>query len=167
MKPSALAKRALRHERNKSGLDLNLVALIDIFIILIFFLMFNASGVEVLPNTKSVKLPESSADKSPKETVVILVSGEEILVQGRKVASVSEVMNSGVEVIDALKAELQFHAGRQMIRKNKQEATGKAVTIIGDKDIPYRLLRKVMVTCARADYSNISFAVLRKNILQE
>lgn len=163
MKLSGLAKRAARHERNKSGLDLNLVALIDIFIILIFFLMFNTSGVDVLPNSKSVRLPESTADKSPKETVVVLVSGEEILVEGRKVASVSEVMESGTDVIDKLMAELQFHASRQLVRKDKQEAIGKAVTIIGDKEIPYRLLRKVMVTCARADYNNISFAVLRKN----
>jgi biopolymer transport protein TolR len=163
VKVSALAKRAQRHERNKTQLDLNLVSLIDIFIILIFFLMFNATGVEVLPNSKAVKLPESSAEKSPKETVVVLVSGEEILVEGRKVASVSEVMNSGDDVIDTLKAELELQAGRQLIRKDKEESTGKSVTIMGDKDIPYRLLRKVMVTCARADYSNISFAVLRKN----
>lgn len=163
MKLSPLAKRAQRHERNKSQLDLNLVSLIDIFIILIFFLMFNATGVEILPNSKAVKLPESTTDKSPKETVVVLVSGEEILVEGRKVATVSEVMNSGVDVIDTLKAELEFHASRQMIRKDKQDPAGKSVTIMGDKEIPYSLLRKVMVTCARADYSNISFAVLRKN----
>jgi biopolymer transport protein TolR len=163
VKLSALAKRAQRHDRNKNQLDLNLVSLIDIFIILIFFLMFNASGVEVLPNTKAVKLPESTAEKGPKETLVVLVSGEEILVEGRKVASVSEAMNSGDDVIDGLKAELEYQAGRQLIRKDKQESTGKAVTIVGDKEIPYQLLRKVMVTCARADYSNISFAVLRKN----
>ena len=84
------------------------------------------------------------------------------MVQGRKVASVSEVMNSGVEVIDALKAELEFHASRQLIRKDNEEKAGKAVTIVGDKEIPYHLLRKVMVSCARAGYSNISFAVLRK-----
>jgi len=83
VKLSPLAKRAQRHERNKSQLDLNLVSLIDIFIILIFFLMFNATGVEVLPNSRAVKLPESTTDKSPKETVVVLVSGEEILVEGR------------------------------------------------------------------------------------
>ncbi len=162
MKASPLAKRAQRRERNKSQLDLNLVSLIDIFIILIFFLMFNASGVEVLPNTKSVKLPESTAEKDPKETVVVQVSGEDIVVQGRKVASVADVLNSGVDVIDTLKTELEFHASRQLIRKDKEEKTGKAVTIVGDKEIPYHLLRKVMVSCARAGYSNISFAVLRK-----
>lgn len=167
MKITPLARRAQRRERNKSQLDLNLVSLIDIFIILIFFLMFNASGVEVLPNTKSVKLPESSADKSPKETVVVMVSDQDILVQGRKVASVADVMSSGGDVIEALKTELQYHSSRQLIRKQKGEPPAKAVTILGDKQIPYRLLRKVMVSCARADYSNISFAVIRKNVLQE
>ena len=162
MKLTALAKRAQRHERNKTGLDLNLVALIDIFIILIFFLMFNASGVEVLPNTKAVKLPESTAEKDPKETVVVLVSGEDIVVQGRRIAAVADVLNSGVDVIDALKTELEFLASRQLIRQDKDEKAGRAVTIVGDKEIPYHLLRKVMVSCARAGYSNISFAVLRK-----
>jgi biopolymer transport protein ExbD len=33
---------------------------------------------------------------------------------------------------------------------------------MGDKDIPYRLLRKVMVTCARADYTDVAFAVQKK-----
>jgi biopolymer transport protein ExbD len=38
----------------------------------------------------------------------------------------------------------------------------QAVTILGDKDIPYRLLRKVMVSAARAGYTDVSFAVQRK-----
>ena len=49
-----------------------------------------------------------------------------------------------------------------MIRQESQAQT-KAVTIMGDKHIPYKLLRKVMVTCARANFSEVSFAVLRKN----
>jgi len=47
--------------------------------------------------------------------------------------------------------------------RHEHEAQTKAVTIMGDKQIPYRLLRKVMVTCARANFSDVSFAVLRKN----
>ena len=42
------------------------------------------------------------------------------------------------------------------------EAQTRAITIMGDKKITYRLLRKVMVTCARANFSEVSFAVLRK-----
>ena len=161
MKLSPLQKRTERHARNKFSVDLNLVSLIDIFTILIFFLLANASEVEVLPSTKAVKLPESTAEKTPKETLVVLVSNQDIVVQGRKVSLVSEAMSADSDLIGPLKAELDYHAGRQLIRKEK-EARNKAVTIMGDKEIPYRLLRKIMVTCARANYSDISFAVIQK-----
>lgn len=161
MKLSPLQKRTERHARNKFSVDLNLVSLIDIFTILIFFLLANASEVEVLPSTKAVRLPESTAEKTPKETVVVLVSNQDIVVQGRKVSSVSEAMKADSDLIEPLKAELDYHAGRQLIRKEK-EVRNKAITIMGDKEIPYRLLRKIMVTCARANYSDISFAVIQK-----
>jgi biopolymer transport protein ExbD len=161
MKPTPLQKRAERHARNKLSVDLNLVSLIDIFTILIFFLLANASEVEVLPSTKAVRLPESTAEKSPKETVVVLVSNQDIVVQGRKVSSVSDAMNTRSDLIEALKAELDLQSGRQLVRK-EQESRNKAVTIMGDREIPYRLLRKIMVTCARANYTDISFAVIQK-----
>ena len=161
MKLSPLQKRADRRARNKFSVDLNLVSLIDIFTILIFFLLANASEVEVLPSTKAVRLPESTAEKTPKETLVVLVSNQDIVVQGRKVSSVSEAMKADSDLIAPLKAELDYHAGRQLIRREK-EARNKAITIMGDKEISYRLLRKIMVTCARANYSDISFAVIQK-----
>jgi biopolymer transport protein ExbD len=161
MKLSPLQKRAERLTRNKSLVDLNLVSLIDIFTILIFFLLANASEVEVLPSTKAVRLPESTAEKSPKETVVVVVSNQDILVQGRKVISVPDALNTSGDLIEPLRAELDYHAGRQLIRKEK-ETKNKAVTIMGDKEIPYRLLRKIMVTCARANYGDLSFAVIQK-----
>jgi biopolymer transport protein ExbD len=161
MNLTPLEKRAERHERNKLSVDLNLVSLIDIFTILIFFLLANASEVEVLPSTKAVRLPESTAEKSPRETVVVVVSDRDIVVQGRKVSSVSEALNSRGDLIDALKAELDLQSGRQLVRKER-ESRNKAVTIMGDKEIPYRLLRKIMVTCARANYTDISFAVIQK-----
>jgi biopolymer transport protein ExbD len=161
MNLTPLEKRAERHKRNKLSVDLNLVSLIDIFTILIFFLLANASEVEVLPSTKAVRLPESTAEKSPRETVVVVVSDRDIVVQGRKVSSVSEALNSRGDLIDALKAELDLQSGRQLVRKER-ESRNKAVTIMGDKEIPYRLLRKIMVTCARANYTDISFAVIQK-----
>jgi biopolymer transport protein ExbD len=44
----------------------------------------------------------------------------------------------------------------------ESEAQNKAITIMGDREIPYRLLRKVMVTCARAGFTDVSFAVRQK-----
>jgi biopolymer transport protein ExbD len=157
-----LQRRAERKSRNKTGLDMNLVSLIDIFTILIFFLLSSAAGVEILPNSKAVKLPQSSAEKAPRETVVVTVNNNEIVVDGRRVATVAEALATPDDVIAPLKAELELlQANRKVIRK-ENEAASKAVTIMGDKEIPYRLLRKVMVTAARADFTDVSFAVVRK-----
>jgi len=162
MKLTPLQKRAERKGRNQTMVDMNLVSLIDVFTILIFFLLSSASGVELLASPKAVKLPESIAEKSPVETIVVVVSGSDILVDGRKVASVAEVMATQSDLIAPLKAELDLLGNRQVIRAENQAQT-QAVTIMGDKEIPYQLLRKVMVTSARANFTDLSFAVRRKD----
>jgi len=162
MKLTPLQRRAERRNRNKSLVDLNLVSLIDVFTILIFFLMSSSAEVEILPNTRAVKLPESTAEKSPRDTLVVVVSDADILVQGRKVTTVAEALATEGDLIAPLKTELDLQATRLAIRPENQ-AQSKAITIMGDKDIPYRLLRKVMATSARANFSDIAFAVRRKN----
>lgn len=157
-----IQKRAARKNRNQTMVDMNLVSLIDVFTILIFFLLSSAAGIELLTSPKAVKLPESIADTSPKETVVVVVTDAEILVEGRLVASVPQVLASEGDLIAPLKAELDALGQREaLLEANK--ASAKAITIMGDKDIPYRLLRKVMVTGARANYTDVSFAVRRKD----
>ena len=161
MKLTPIQKRAARKARTHSDVDLNLVALIDIFTILIFFLLSSASGVETLASPKAVELPQSTAETSPRETIVVVVSTSDILVDGRRVASVAEAMGAEGDLIGPLKAELDVLAGRKVIREDNK-AESKSVTIMGDKNIPYSLLRKVMYTAARADFTDVSFAVIRK-----
>ncbi len=159
---SPLQRRQIRRERNAPLVDMNLVSLIDIFTILIFFLLSNSTEVQTLTSSKAVKLPESLADKSPRETVVVVVNGEDILVQGRKVASVAEAMATEGDLIAPLKAELDYQASHALVHK-ENTPENQPITIMGDKAIPYRLLRKVMYTCARANYSEVSFAVTTKS----
>ena len=154
-------RRAERRSRNQNMVDMNLVSLIDVFTILIFFLLSNSGGVETLPSPKAVKLPESVAQTQPRDTIVIVVSGTEIIVDGRKVANVADVIDAPDDLIEGLKAELDLQANRQVIRK-ENEAKGRTLTIMGDKDIPYRLLRKIMYTSARANFSDVSFAVRQR-----
>jgi len=161
MKLTPLQKRAERKSRNQTMVDMNLVSLIDVFTILIFFLLSNSGGVETLPSPKAVQLPESVAEVSPRDTVVVVVSGSEILVDGRKVAMVADVLNTPDDLIEPLKAELDLLSNRQVVRA-ENAATAKRLTIMGDKDIPYRLLRKIMFTSARANFSDVSFAVRQR-----
>jgi biopolymer transport protein TolR len=150
------------HKRNRGSTGLNLVSLMDIFTILVFFLLVNSSDVQVLPNAKDVEMPESVAQEKPRETVVILVTDDDILIQGATVASVADVMAQKGLVIETLKAALVSQTNRMLDREVAADIAGREVTIMGDKEIPYRLLKKVMATCTDADYGRISLAVMQR-----
>ena len=152
-----------RHERGKKGVALNLVALMDIFTILVFFLLVNSSDVETLPNAKDIQLPQSIAEEKANETVVILISEEDILVQGSPVAKVADVMKLKGNDIPQLRQALLSQNDRVLRRAAQDDIADREITIMGDKDIPYRLLKKVMATCTKADYGRISLAVLQKS----
>lgn len=164
MSESRRAKRMSRHHaRSKRSASLNMISLMDIFTILVFFLLVSSSSVQDLPNAKQIKLPESVSDQPPKETVVIMV-GKNIVVQGRKVASVAEVMQSGNASIPALKDELNRLTSLKfgLVRAQGGKPIVHDVTIMGDRKLPFDLLKKIMLSCTQARYSNISLAVMHK-----
>ncbi|MEM8816009.1 MAG: biopolymer transporter ExbD [Pseudomonadota bacterium] len=164
MVKSGRAKRMEKHHRrNKGSGALNLVSLMDIFTILVFFLLVNSSDVEVLPNAKDIQLPESIAEEKAKETVVILIGDEDIIVQGTPVAKVADVMARKGNDIPELREALKSQNDRVLRREAQQDIAGREVTIMGDKEIPYRLLKKVMATCSASEYGQISLAVLQKS----
>ena len=161
-----MSRRALRmerhHKRHKRQAGLNMISLMDIFTILVFFLLVNSSDVEALPPAKALKLPESVAEQKPKQTLVIMVNDRSILVQGRVVARVAEVNASTALIISPLREELGHQAARARALQTARTPFRGEVTVMGDKEIPFELLKKIMVTCARSDYGRISLAVLRK-----
>ena len=164
MVKSGRAKRMNKHhKRHKQTTGLNLVSLMDIFTILVFFLLVNSSDVQTLPNTKDLQLPESIAETKPEETVVILIGEKEILVQGTPVATIDQVMARKGNDIPALREALLSQNDRVLRREAQDDIAGREVTIMGDKDIPYRLLKKVMAPCTESDYGQISLAVLQKS----
>ena len=164
MVKSRRAKRMeTHHKRNKLGGSLNLVSLMDIFTILVFFLLVNSSDVQTLPNAKDIQLPQSIAEEKAKETVVILIGEEDILVQGTPIAKVADVLRMKGNDIAPLRQALMSQNDRVLRREARDDIAGREVTIMGDKDIPYRLLKKVMATCTESDYGQISLAVLQKS----
>ena len=164
MVKSGRAKRMEKHhKRNKGAGQLNLVSLMDIFTILVFFLLVNSSDVETLPNAKELQLPESIAEQKAKETVVIMIGETDLIVQGTPVAKVADIMATVGNDIPELREALLSQNDRVLRREAQEDIAGREVTIMGDKDIPYRLLKKVMATCMESDYGQISLAVLQKS----
>jgi biopolymer transport protein ExbD len=165
MKQSRRAKRMERHhKRNKGTPTFNLVSLMDIFTILVFFLLVNTGEGEVLPSTKNVALPESIAEQKPRQNVVVMVTQHDILVQGTRVASIDELNSAGTLEIGALVAALEQQNQRRLLVDTHGKQVPPEVTIMGSKDIPYQLLKKVMASCTEAGYGKISLAVLQKTV---
>ncbi len=158
MKLSRRARRMNQHHaRNKSkSATLNMVSLMDIFTILVFFLLVNATSAEILPSQKDITLPDSTSEKLPLQNLVIAVDSSNIRLQGTIVTSVKNAMKTS-QTIRPLFDALRARAGT-----SKNIVDKRGVTIMGDKKIPYQLLKKIMLTCAGAEYTNISFAVNQK-----
>lgn len=161
MKQSMRAKRMQRHhKRAKQKAKLSLVSLMDIFTILVFFLMLNASDVQVLQKSDAIDLPESIADGAAKETVLILVTREEVLVQGKTVGSTLDVANANDGVIQLLKSELDYHSARS--QSGVEGQAEQAITIMGDNSVTYAMLKQIMKACAATGYLNLALAVENK-----
>jgi len=142
--------------------QLNLIPLIDILSVMVAFLLVYSTDVEVLQNTKGVSIPQALTDARPKQSVVVMVTKDALLVQGETVASLAEVSDPRTKLIEPLRKVLQrpmagLDAAARDAALNSQE-----VTVMADKDLPYEVLRKVLATCTAASYGKISLAVMQK-----
>lgn len=157
------ARMERHHKRHKGGSAINLVSMMDIFTILVFFLLVNSSEVEVLPSAKDIVLPDSTAEEKARESVVVLLTDTQVLVQGKPVAELAVIDASDALIIPELRAALENQADRAILGAEGDDAIAeREVTILGDREIPYSLLKKVMATCTAADYGRLSLAVLQK-----
>ena len=158
------SRRMKRMSRNKKKVGkLPLTSLMDVFTILVFFLLFHSGSSEIIEAPKQIKLPESTVEAKPRETVVIVVSPEDVLVQGKAVTRTTQLLdtNNGdvTEITERLK-DLE----RNIIGINtKATVDNKEVTILADKTIPFRALKRIMSTCTSSGYGKISLAVNQKD----
>jgi biopolymer transport protein ExbD len=153
-------KRMARAKRHTTGL--NLTSLMDVFTILVFFLLVNQSAVEVIEPPKQIKLPDSVVEAKPRQTVTIMVSADAILLQGEAVASVAEVLSTKNEHIEALSEKLAQLRENIIGLNTATVAKSNEITILSDKTIPFKVLKRLMSTCTNTGYTRISLAVIQK-----
>ena len=158
--------RSLRgRRRNKTvhgGNHMVLVPFIDMMTILVVFLLVHTSDTEILPNTKNISIPLSIAETKPRPTVVVMVTRDTLYVNGRPVAKIDEVMGSEQPVIEPLRAALREQADLALVEAAREDIVEREVTIMGDKSIPFRVLKRIMATCTDADYGKVSLAVIER-----
>jgi biopolymer transport protein TolR len=162
MTPYRIKRHRKRGNKVEGGNHMTLVPFIDMLMILVVFLLVHTSDVDVLPNTKNISIPESISDKKPRPTVVVMITKDDLLVNGKSVATLAQIVASPGAVIEPLKAALQSQADRVLAGAAKDDVADREVTILGDRDTPYKVLRKVMATATQADYGKVSLAVIER-----
>jgi biopolymer transport protein ExbD len=157
------SRRMARMARNKRAVPkLNLTSLMDVFTILVFFLLVNSTNTEVLQQPKQITLPDSVVEAKPRETVVIFVGTEEVLVQGKVVARVSDIEGFAGERIEPISVRLAELAGNVIGISTRTVADSQEVTVLADKAVPFNVIRKIMATCTGEGYTKVSLAVMQK-----
>ena len=158
-----ISRRMKRMSRNRVVVKtMNLTSLMDIFTILVFFLLVNSSSVEVLETPKQITLPASVVEEKPRETVVIFISPDEVTVQGEMVIRTADILAMKGQNIAAIGARLDVVNQSIIGLRTQAMAENQEITILADKSVPFRVVKKVMSTCTSQGYGRISLAVLQK-----
>ena len=161
MRGAKTVKRMQRnHDRAKKQAPFNIVSLMDIFTILVFFLLVNASDPTVLPNAKGIEMPQSVAEQKPRVSVVLMLNSEDIRLQGEKVVSASDISKNKKSDIQKLQIALQDEM--QKVVADIQEGEKREITIMGDKEVPFSLIKRVMQICSSAGFDQISLSVIQR-----
>jgi biopolymer transport protein ExbD len=154
----------MKRRRTRRALSkLNLTPLMDVFTVLVFFLMINSATVETLQQPKQITLPESVVEEKPRETVVIFVGADQVLVQGVPVTSIADIQAAQTPEIEPISLRLA-ELSRSVIGLSTQTvAESQEVTVLADRSVPFSVLKKIMATCTGQGYTRVSLAVVQKS----
>ena len=156
-------RRIKRMSRNRTKITkMNLTSLMDVFTILVFFLLVNSANSEILDTPKQIKLPESMVESKPRETVVIFISPEQVMVQGQPVAMVADILAMEGQDIAPIADHLAMLDQNIVGFRTRVIAESQEITILADKLVPFSVIKKVMSTCTSQGYGRISLAVMQK-----
>lgn len=156
---SSRARRMMEHHlRNRAEGELNLIPMIDILSVLVSFLLVYSTEVEIVQNTKGIEIPESIVTAKPRESVVVMLTTEEVLVQGERVATIAELRADRGQTFRPLQQVLERPRIVSGAAIEEQE-----ITVMADKSLHYALLKKVMQTATQAGFGKLSFATIEKD----
>ncbi len=162
MRDTRRMKRMERNNKKSSGhgLGINLIPMMDILCVLVFFLLFHSFN-STLPEAQ-LTLPASVVETKPRETVTIVVSPQSVMVQGEPVANTSQLSEDSNGIVYEVRARLEQIERNIAETGAKTFAEGREVTLLADKSIPFKVLKKIMSTCTASGYGKISLAVMQK-----
>jgi len=159
-----IPSRIKKHNTNPGKVRLNLTSMMDMFTIILVFLLktYSTDGMLIQPS-EYLTLPSSSIEKSPEVALDLVISKEWVMVNHEPVEKVDNILANNSLIIETLKEKLSIYAreAKRMEELYGTKFSGK-VTIQGDREIPYKLLVKVMATCGKSEFPNMRLVVYKK-----
>ena len=145
--------------------DLLITPMVDMFVIIVLFLIANFSATgEVLMMTKDIQLPEAVNVREVEMVPVVMVSKDQVLVSGTVIGRVEDLTREDYLNIPNLEEKLREmkkqYEDLHSLAKDDASGFKGDVNIQGDKDVPFKIMKRVMFSCATAGYNNINFAVM-------
>jgi biopolymer transport protein TolR len=163
MRESRRMKRMGRHIKTHR-VNLNLIPMLDILSVLVFFLLFHSFN-GLMPEQR-LDLPQSVVEAKPRGTVAISVTPEAVVVQGEAVVKTPELYDDRIGNVPQITERLdQIERSMNEIRTKTAtapEAETREITLLADKTIPFKVLKKIMTSCTASGYGKISLAVIQK-----
>ncbi|WP_226702043.1 ExbD/TolR family protein [Microbulbifer elongatus] len=179
-------KRMARSRKRKTS-GMNLTSLMDVFTILVFFLLTNSASNEAIEAPKVITLPDSVVESKPRETVTLMVTHDEVLIEAKPVMKTEDLYQSEELVVAAIQEAMVQEVGKAVTMAETELEEAKAVlaeraaagedvseamaellaeppevNILADRTVPFAILKKVMSSCTNAGYTRISLAVIQK-----
>ncbi len=148
--------------KRESNVELNLTSMIDIFVLMVVFLIqqFSADG-DLLFMTEKIRMPEAAFYEQLERAPVIQVSQEDIMIEGALIAQVSDVAQEELWNIQRLEEQLRDH--KKAFDALRMAGAGGEfkgdINIQADRQVPFKIIKKVMYSANQAGYFNINFAV--------
>ena len=187
MKRESRRMKRMARSRTRKTAGMNLTSLMDVFTILVFFLLTNSASNEAIEAPKVITLPDSVVESKPRETVTLMVTHDEVLIEAKPVMKTEDLYQSEELVVAAIQKAMVEEVGKAVTMAETELEEAKAalaeraaagedvseamaellaeppeVNILADRTVPFAVLKKVMSSCTNAGYTRISLAVIQK-----
>lgn len=144
---------------------LNLTAMVDVFTVLLVFLLksYSAEGT-LTAAAQNLELPASTSSATPQPTITITISEDTLFVDDERVGTLVELTAGDTPYIPALGQALRARVekARFIAASNPSHSFQGRITILGDKNTPFATLERVMFTASSSEFGDIALAVYQK-----
>jgi biopolymer transport protein ExbD len=162
---------ARRSRKVKRSSDLNITSMMDMFTIILVFLLksFSAEG-SLLTNADNLVLPNSESKKKPQEVnLQCAVTNDMILVDNLPIVPTDDVRKIPFDDPDPVVGKLEeklkacYAQEEEMVRLGALNSVQGKIVIQVDKNMDFDCLFKIMNTCGKVGYNNMNFAVMERD----